>query len=31
VQRQVADYLARMIDVRPATVNVVVEEVDGGA
>ncbi|HWB22674.1 MAG TPA: Asp23/Gls24 family envelope stress response protein [Gaiellaceae bacterium] len=28
VQRAVADYLARMTDVRPAAVNVVVEEVD---
>ena len=28
VQRQVADYLARMTEVRPATVNIVVEEVD---
>jgi uncharacterized alkaline shock family protein YloU len=27
VQREVADYLARMTDVRPATVNIVVEEV----
>ena len=31
VQREVADYLARMTDVRPAVVNVVVEEVSGGA
>ena len=29
VQRRVADYLERMTDVRPAAVNVVVEEVDG--
>ena len=29
VQRRVADYLARMADVRPATVNVVVEEIGG--
>jgi uncharacterized alkaline shock family protein YloU len=28
VQREVADYLARMTDVRPAAVNVVIEEVD---
>jgi uncharacterized alkaline shock family protein YloU len=31
VQQQVADYLERMTDVRPAAVNIVVEEVDGGA
>lgn len=31
VQRHVADYLERMTDARPATVNVVVEEVDGVA
>ena len=29
VQRQVADYLARMTDMRPATVNIIVEEIDG--
>jgi uncharacterized alkaline shock family protein YloU len=27
VQRQVVDYLARMADIRPAAVNVVVEEI----
>jgi len=31
VQRGVADYLERMTDVRPATVNVVVDEVDDPA
>ena len=31
VQRHVAGYLERMTDVRPAAVNVVVDEVDGGA
>jgi uncharacterized alkaline shock family protein YloU len=30
VQRHVADYLERMTDVRPAAVNIVVDEVDGG-
>ena len=29
VQKRVADYLERMTDTRPASVNVVVEEVDG--
>jgi uncharacterized alkaline shock family protein YloU len=29
VQQRVADYLERMTDTRPASVNVVVEEVDG--
>ena len=28
VQREVADYLARMTDIRPAAVNVVVEDID---
>ena len=31
VQERVADYLERMVDSRPAAVNVVVEEVDGAA
>ena len=31
VQERVADYLERMVDSRPAAVNVVVEEVDGPA
>ena len=31
VQARVADYLERMVDSRPAAVNVVVEEVDGPA
>jgi len=31
VQRGVADYLEKMTDVRPAAVDVVVEEVDGSA
>ena len=31
VQRRVVDYLARMADVRPAAVNVVVEEIGGPA
>ena len=31
VQQHVADYLERMTDVRPAAVNVVVDEVDGAA
>jgi uncharacterized alkaline shock family protein YloU len=31
LQRRVADYLERMTDVRPAAVNVVVEEIDGAA
>ena len=31
VQRAVADYLERMTDVRPSAVDVVVEELDGGA
>jgi uncharacterized alkaline shock family protein YloU len=31
VQRRVSDYLLRMTDLRPAAVNVVVEEVDGAA
>jgi uncharacterized alkaline shock family protein YloU len=31
VQRHVADYLERMADVRPAVVNIVVDEVDGAA
>jgi uncharacterized alkaline shock family protein YloU len=30
VQRHVADYLERMTESRPAAVNVVVDEVDGG-
>jgi uncharacterized alkaline shock family protein YloU len=31
VQQHVADYLERMTDVRPAVVNVVVDEIDGAA
>jgi uncharacterized alkaline shock family protein YloU len=31
VQRHVAGYLEKMVDVRPAAVNVVVDEVDGPA
>ena len=31
VQERVADYLERMVDSRPAAVNVVVEEVDGAS
>ena len=31
VQEHVADYLERMVDARPADVNVVVEEIDGAA
>jgi uncharacterized alkaline shock family protein YloU len=29
LQRHVADYLERMTNVRPATVNVIVDEIDG--